>query len=102
MKKKVDKEQIERISQMEEILDNATLVIDNLNEAIERYLQVVPDIEGLVEYSQSDLFMRDYEADEMGLLPDDLKRGVLSEDGISGIVEKRVELIVKLKGLLGA
>ena len=37
--------------------------------------------------------LSDFEADEAGLLPPDLKRGVLSEDGIYNLLEeyKRVE-----------
>lgn len=30
----------------------------------------------------------DYEADEAGLLPADLKRGVLSQDGIDDLLER--------------
>ncbi len=85
---------------MEEILDNATLVIDNLNEAIDRYLEIVPDIEKLMEYSQSEHFMRDYEADEMETLPSDLKRGVLSEDGVSDLIEKQALLFEKAERIL--
>ena len=41
--------------------------------------------------------LSDFEADEAGLLPPDLKRGVLSEDGIYNLLEeyKRVEEEVK-------
>ncbi|MBO2525950.1 MAG: hypothetical protein CW341_09680 [Bacteroidetes bacterium] len=42
-------------------------------------------------------WLSDFEADEAGLLPPDLKRGVLSEDGIYNLLEeyKRVEEGVK-------
>ena len=36
----------------------------------------------LVEYYESGQWLRDYEADERGELPRDLKRGVLSQDGL--------------------
>ena len=36
----------------------------------------------LSAYYRSDAWKRDFAADEAGLLPKDLKRGVLSEDGI--------------------
>jgi hypothetical protein len=36
----------------------------------------------LSEYYGSAAWKRDFAADEAGLLPKDLKRGVLSEDGI--------------------
>ena len=36
----------------------------------------------LSEYYASPLWREDFEADEAGLLPKDLKRGVLSEDAV--------------------
>lgn len=47
----------------------------------------------LEAYYTSPAWRTDFEADEAGLLPSDLKRGVLSEDGIYNLLEeyKRVE-----------
>ena len=36
----------------------------------------------LVDYYESGQWRKDYEADERGELPRDLKRGVLSQDGL--------------------
>lgn len=41
----------------------------------------------LSDYYSSDAWRRDFAADEAGLLPQDLKRGVLSEDGIYNLIE---------------
>lgn len=51
----------------------------------------------LEAYYTSPAWRTDFEADEAGLLPPDLKRGVLSEDGIYNLLEeyKRVEEGVK-------
>ena len=51
----------------------------------------------LEAYYTSPAWRADFEADEAGLLPSDLKRGVLSEDGIYNLLEeyKRVEEEVK-------
>lgn len=51
----------------------------------------------LEAYYTSPAWRADFEADEAGLLPSDLKRGVLSEDGIYNLLEeyKRVEEGVK-------
>ena len=38
-------------------------------------------------YYASDTWKRDFAADEQGLLPKDLRRGVLSEDGIWNVLE---------------
>ena len=42
----------------------------------------------LTEYCESGLWLRDYEADEQGLLPEDLKRGVLSQDGLYNLLKE--------------
>ena len=40
----------------------------------------------LVEYYEGGQWLQDYEADEQGLIPKDLKRGVLSEDGLYNLL----------------
>ena len=46
----------------------------------------------LTDYYEGELWKRDFDADEQGLLPDDLKRGILSEDGLYnflGVLEEK-------------
>ena len=43
---------------------------------------------GLEEYYTSGEWREDYEADEAGLFPVDLKRGVLSQDGVYDLLEQ--------------
>ncbi|MBR5722286.1 MAG: DUF4298 domain-containing protein [Oscillospiraceae bacterium] len=45
-------------------------------------------VQALSDYYGSDAWKRDFAADEAGLLPKDLKRGVLSEDGIYNLLEQ--------------
>lgn len=45
-------------------------------------------LEELTAYYESPQWLRDYEADEQGLLPPDLKRGVLSQDGVYCLLSK--------------
>lgn len=40
------------------------------------------DLQTLLEYYDGGHWLQDYQLDEQGLLPKDLKRGVLSQDGI--------------------
>ena len=47
----------------------------------------------LEDYYGSAEWRQDFEDDEAGLLPEDLKRGVLSEDGIYNLVEQYRELL---------
>ena len=39
-------------------------------------------------YSESGQWLKDFEADERGELPKDLKRGVLSEDGVYNLLSE--------------
>ena len=73
--------------------------MDHLDEAICRIrrmekiydtLQEDPDhpaLGELLRYYESGQWLRDYEMDEQGLLPRDLKRGVLSQDGIYNLLD---------------
>ena len=77
--------QIERITYMENILDEATLVLDNLSNDINKYLELLPKLNELSEYYEGE-WRKDFEADEAGKLPSDLKRGVLSEDAVYNLL----------------
>ena len=46
------------------------------------------DIAILRQYMDSGLWKEDFEADERGELPPNLKRGVLSEDGLWNLLEE--------------
>lgn len=55
-------------------------------------LQADPSRSGLLQeltdYYESGQWLRDYELDEQGLLPPDLKRGVLAQDAVFDFLEK--------------
>jgi hypothetical protein len=72
--------QIERIKWMEQRFNNALAAIkDGSADSLKATKQ---DVAELSKYYGSDLWKLDFAADETGNLPPDLKRGVLSEDGI--------------------
>ena len=73
---------IERITHMEGLLDKSTEVIARLEQALEDFAALQPDIAELEAYYTSPQWRKDFEADEAGKLPKDLKRGVLSEDTV--------------------
>ena len=85
-------EQIERISKMEKLFDFALNAINELptNEAL--YWETKKAIEILSAYYGSKEWKQDYADDEAGRLPKDLKRGVLSEDGIWNLLSDWKEL----------
>ena len=71
---------IARIIQMENILDEILLALENCTEAIKEDAALGEKIDTLFNYYEGGLWLQDYEADEAGELPRDLKRGVLAQD----------------------
>ena len=79
-------DRISRIRTMEEKFDKALKAVAVLDEAIENFESVIPEINELISYYESDMWRKDFDADSNGKLPADLKRGVLSEDGIYNLL----------------
>jgi hypothetical protein len=73
---------IERITNMETLFDKSEEVVKRLEAALKDFAALEHDIAKLEAYYNSPQWRKDLEADEAGKLPKDLKRGVLSEDGI--------------------
>ena len=83
---------IDRIAHMEDLYDKSNEVIQNLETALEDFAHLRPDIAELEAYYDGGDWRKDFEADEAGKLPKDLKRGVLSEDGLWNLLEEYREL----------
>ena len=73
-------ERIARITQMENILNEVLYAIENHPEAVGENAALGEKIDTLFNYYEGGLWLQDYEADEAGELPRDLKRGVLAQD----------------------
>lgn len=93
---KTDKAQ-ERIKAMEAIFDKAAKVMQDLEKHMSRFEDIQSDIKKLEAYYTSEDWKSDFKLDEEGKLPADLKRGVLSEDGVYDLLEKNKELLEKVK-----
>ena len=65
---------IERITYMEALYDRA--------------IETGHVPQALIDYYESGQWLKDYEADERGELPRNLKRGVLSQDGLWELLSK--------------
>ena len=89
--------QIERIKEMELRMERAAKAVMELSAALENYEAVQEDIAALEQYYSSEAWKQDFAADEAGLLPADLKRGVLSEDGIWNLLSDVRELDKRIK-----
>ena len=88
---------IERISQMEEILDRALSVMAELEKNLSELESLQPHIQKLEAYYTGKDWKADFRLDEQGKLPQDLKRGVLSEDAVYDLLEKNRELLDLVK-----
>ena len=80
--------QIERIKKYESYMDEATLLI-RTDRNSDRLKYLISELEA---YYESVKWRKDFESDEAGLLPKNLKRGVLSEDGINDLLDEYKEV----------
>ena len=91
------KETIERITEMEQRFDRATEAIRQMEKALKAYKKAKKDIRQLTKYFDSQQWEDDFIADEEGRLPKDLKRGVISEDGIWDLLNDNQDLLESLR-----
>ena len=78
-------DRFERIREMEALLNRIKEWLERSGPSVEE------DIRILEEYYQSPLWRSDFEADEAGKLPEDLPRGVLSEDAVYNVLTEYEE-----------
>ena len=88
---------IERIKQIEERLNRVSDAVKRMSEALEAYESIKDDLNALNEYYGSKEWKQDLADDEAGLLPNDLKRGVLSEDGIWDVLSEHNDMLEQMK-----
>ena len=94
MQYRKDVVRILRILQMEQIFDSLTALYEEGELRPAEDLRHRESLYTLLRYYESPLWKQDYEADERGDLPKDLKRGVLSQDGL-------YDFFTELQPLLG-
>ena len=71
--------------------NDAILRIREMEARFDRLLADSPepeDLSILLDYYENGQWLRDYRMDEQGLLPSDLKRGILSEDGFYNYLQQ--------------
>ena len=90
-------ERIDRVSVMENYMNNVQETFLRLGAALDSFRTVQNMVRYLSQYYQSEDWREDFEADEAGKFPDDLPRGVLSEDGIYNLLEQNDELWERLR-----
>ena len=98
--KSISMEQIDRIRQMERHLDRASQIVMQLSAALDQYAAAQESLKALEAYYESDEWKQDFAADEAGLLPENLKRGVLSEDAVWNVLSDSRELKARMQELI--
>ena len=78
------KQIIKRVIYMESVFDEVQNALAEGVDIEDALLQ--EKIEILIQYYESEQWKIDYSADERGELPADLRRGVLSEDGVYNLL----------------
>lgn len=97
LKNRMVKENIPlHIFEMEAILDKANSKIEALEEQIKDFEEFQTEIKKLEAYYTSQQWKVDFEMDEKEEFPKNLKRGVLSEDGIYNMLERNKELLDRI------
>ena len=89
---------IERITKMEDILDELTIVVEKSDKVMNELVDSLKDLNTLKKYYESQ-YMKDVMADKRNEVPQDLKRGVLSEDAVHMLLTDLFELSNKMEKL---
>ena len=78
----------DRISYYESLLQKLQSIVSGDAAASETLFAAREIADALGAYYGSDDWKQDFAADEAGMLPHDLRRGVLSEDGVYNLLEE--------------
>ena len=90
---------INRIQKMEERYDQLEKGVRALQAAVAECEGFKDNYKALKKYQKSGKWLKDYEADEQGKLPADLKRGVLSQDGLYNLLQDATGVLESLKDI---
>ena len=88
-----------RVRAMELAFDRACGVNGTLIEDLNAFEKNISTMKELAKYMESGLWKQDFEADEAGEFSDEIKRGVLSEDGLYIVLSEYDDLRKRLKKL---
>ena len=77
---------VARIQQMERYFDDILYALDTKPESVYEDAEISKMVKELTEYMDGGQWLKDYKCDECGELPEALKRGVLSQDGLYNLL----------------
>lgn len=73
---------ISRITKMEKLFDDLKFSFEKSKEEFYKNKNLQRKLKVLTNYYENGKWLKDYQLDEQNLLPKNLKRGILSQDGI--------------------
>lgn len=94
--------QEKRVTEYEHILDRAQQTAAQLESALRAYEEIQDEVKALETYYAGPEWKEDFAADEQGMFPDTLKRGVLSEDAVYNLLERFQEIREDMRRLAQA
>lgn len=92
-------EAVERIREMEQILQGAKPVLQRLDEALDDYAALRENLRRLDRYYGGSDWQADLALDEAGRLPLSLRRGVLSEDEVYDLLTDERKIRERMRRL---
>ena len=94
MEKEYIERSVKRIKELESVFDEVSKTLKEelikLNDT-----EYQNKIKILVDYLDSGMWLKDYELDEKGLIDQNVKRGILSEDGLYNLIFEIEEFMQK-------
>ena len=87
---------LENITKMEKILNRTDELITEMEKLLEKWEQNQQDFNELMKYYTGEERWKDLEDDRLKIIPQDLPRGVLSEDAVFNTYGNRKDLSIKM------
>ena len=83
---------MDRVGQMEQCFDMLKKAVSENPAGIREDSFLKSQLQRLIQYYESGQWLHDYELDEAGCLPQDLKRGILAQDAIYDLLEQIADI----------
>ena len=87
---------LENITKMENILNSTDGLISEMEKLLQKWDHNQQDFNELMNYYNSEERGKDLEDDRLHIIPQDLPRGVLSEDAVFDTYGNRKDLLIKM------
>ena len=87
---------LQNITKMENILNSTDGLISEMEKLLEKWDMNQQDFNELMIYYNSEERGKDLEDDRLHIIPQDLPRGVLSEDAVFDTYGNRKDLLIKM------